>query len=522
MPEITRFGPGKDSNNTGGDGVTWFDIDIGNDADRQWLMAWQEISEQTRTALLEPVRFSHYIQVPDGMLLSIRTLRPGLTEDLTDLDDLKLLIGPTRAITVRSGTVAVVDELRQNLSSDRSLVTAMDLLGFMVSAMTNRIEPVISDLTQDIDDVEDALLDGGSAPHPQTLSEFRRRIFRTRRQVNSTQQVLAPMTTDPSLALDGDDRKTLDRASQHVTRHLNRLEEHRTRVKMLEDQVEAQRSETMTRSSFNLSIVATVFLPLTFITGLLGMNVAGIPDQHNPYGFWLVTGLSVIISMLAWFLLRRQMYDRYLDRTDMDTKKPGRLPETSLSDGVGATSAIKESRREHEKRCDPPPDNEGGYQDTSDRTTMDRHRPCSWSKIASVHVFALLLSLVLFIFHVFVIFDLSGEMVRHKAWLLAHLGPENYGKIILLGCFLLLTLAHLAEAVAWGLFLRWTRIIPSLTEGIYFTATTITTLGYGDILLKYPWRHLGTFIAITGVLMFGCSTAFLFVVLQDVWVHHLF
>ena len=522
MPEITRLGPGKASNNTGGDGVTWFDIDIADDADRQWLMAWQEISEQTRTALLEPVRFSHYKQVPDGTLLSIRTLRPGPTEDLTDLADLKLLIGPIRAITVRSGTVAVVDELRQNLSSDRSLVTAMDLLGFMVSGMTNRMEPVISDLTQDIDDVEDALLDGGSVPHPQTLSEFRRRIFRTRRQVNSTQQVLAPMTTDPALSLDADDRETLVRASQHVTQHLNGLEEYRTRVQMLEDQVEAQRSETMTHSSLNLTIVATVFLPLTFITGLLGMNVAGIPDQHNPYGFWLVTGLSVIISLLAWLLLRRQVYDRYLDKAGTDKKKPGRLPETSLSDGAGLTSASKESRREHDKRCDPPPDTEGGHQDKLDGTKVDRHRPCSWSKIAGVHVFALLLALVLFAFHVFVIFDASGEVVRHKAWLLAHLGPENYGKIILLGCFLLLMLAHVAEAAAWGLFLRWTRLIPSLTEGIYFTAATITTLGYGDILLKYPWRHLGTLIAITGVLMFGCSTAYLFVILQDVWVHHFY
>ncbi len=115
MPEITRFGPGKASNNTGGNGVTWFDIDIGDDADRQWLMAWQEISEQTRTALLEPVRLSLCIQVAEGTLLSIRTLRSDPTEDLTDLADLKLLIGPTSAITVGSGTVAAVDELRQNL-----------------------------------------------------------------------------------------------------------------------------------------------------------------------------------------------------------------------------------------------------------------------------------------------------------------------------------------------------------------------------------------------------------------------
>jgi voltage-gated potassium channel Kch len=69
--------------------------------------------------------------------------------------------------------------------------------------------------------------------------------------------------------------------------------------------------------------------------------------------------------------------------------------------------------------------------------------------------------------------------------------------------------------------LRGARLLPSVTEGIYFTAASITTLGYGDVVLKYPWRHLGTLIAITGVLMFGCSTAFLFLVLQEVWKLHI-
>jgi zinc transporter len=117
--------------------------------------------------------------------------------------------------------------------------------------------------------------------------------------VNGTQQVLAPMTTDPALALDADDRETLNRASNHVARYLGSLDECRTRVQMLEDQIEAQRSDTMTRSSLNLTIVATVFLPLTFITGLLGMNVGGIPDEHNPLGFWLVTAC---LSSFPWWL----------------------------------------------------------------------------------------------------------------------------------------------------------------------------------------------------------------------------
>ena len=165
-------------------------------------------------------------------------------------------------------------------------------------------------------------------------------------------------------------------------------------------------------------------------------------------------------------------------------------------------------------------DNGDARQNTSDGTTMEKHLPPSRRRIGGVYGFALLLALVLFYFHVVVILDVAGEMLRYKEWMLDHLGPKHTGKVLLLGSFFALLVAHVAEAAVWGLFFRWTRLLPSLTEGVYFTAATITTLGYGDILLKYPWRHLGTLIAITGVLMFGCSTAFLFVVLQAVWEHY--
>ena len=152
-------------------------------------------------------------------------------------------------------------------------------------------------------------------------------------------------------------------------------------------------------------------------------------------------------------------------------------------------------------------------------TYLERDRLPSPSRIAAIYGFTMLLALVLFYFHVVVIFDVLTEMLHYKAWMLKHLGAKHTGKIFLLVSFFTLMLAHAAEAAVWGLFLRWTRLLPSTTEGIYFSAASITTLGYGDILLKKPWRHLGTLIAITGVLMFGCSTAFLFVILQEVWQH---
>jgi len=158
-------------------------------------------------------------------------------------------------------------------------------------------------------------------------------------------------------------------------------------------------------------------------------------------------------------------------------------------------AALKEDTRVNNNPVETLPEDGGVRQNTSNGTKIDKHLPPSRRRIGGVYGFALLLALVLFYFHVMVIFDVLGEMLRYKAWMLEHLGPKDTGKLLLLGCFFVLLWAHVAEAAVWGLFFR------------------------GDILLKYPWRHLGTLIAITGVLMFGCSTAFLFVVLQNVWQH---
>lgn len=168
---------------------------------------------------------------------------------------------------------------------------------------------------------------------------------------------------------------------------------------------------------------------------------------------------------------------------------------------------------------DASPEKGAGRESRPDADKTDEHLPPARKRIVGVYAFALLLALGLFYLHLVVIFDVIGEIIRIKPWLLEKMAAKAVGKLILLGCFFALLSVHVTQALVWGVFLRWARLLTSVTEGVYFSAVSITTLGYGDILLKYPWRHIGSLIAITGVLMFGCSTAFLFVVLQDVWTH---
>jgi voltage-gated potassium channel Kch len=142
-------------------------------------------------------------------------------------------------------------------------------------------------------------------------------------------------------------------------------------------------------------------------------------------------------------------------------------------------------------------------------------------RVILVHALALVLAVALFYVHSIVLFDVAGLLLEHRAGLEDSVGFHQAGKLIVSGCFLILFAAHIAEAMLWALFLRWRNLVSGFAEGLYFTTVTMTTLGYGDVTLPPPWRQLGPLLAIAGVLTFGCSTAFLFVVMQGVWALHL-
>ena len=83
--------------------------------------------------------------------------------------------------------------------------------------------------------------------------------------------------------------------------------------------------------------------------------------------------------------------------------------------------------------------------------------------------------------------------------------------IIIFFCILLL---HLSETAIWALFYHSRGLFRDFESALYFSMTSYTTIGYGDVLLPQHWRLLGTMEGISGLLLSGVSTAFIFAVLN--------
>ena len=139
----------------------------------------------------------------------------------------------------------------------------------------------------------------------------------------------------------------------------------------------------------------------------------------------------------------------------------------------------------------------------------------------SVYGLALALAVGLFFFHAKLLFEMGDILPAVSAPLSTDYGQSTAAKAVILGSFIILFLTHFMEAAAWGLFFWRTGLSNTFIDGVYFAAASTTGVGYGDLVLAPPWRILGPLSSINGILMFGCSTAFLFVVLHSIWMHQI-
>jgi voltage-gated potassium channel Kch len=73
---------------------------------------------------------------------------------------------------------------------------------------------------------------------------------------------------------------------------------------------------------------------------------------------------------------------------------------------------------------------------------------------------------------------------------------------------------HVFEACIWAAFYAWYKLFPDWETSIYFSVVSYATIGYGDVVLPETWRLLGAIEGITGVLLCGVSTAFLFAIIN--------
>lgn len=284
-------------------GLLWIHLDASNETALNWLEQHGGLSPLTREALLELGTRPRSVVSESGVLVIFRGVNCSPGADPEDMVAIRMFISEKRIITMRRQRVMAVQDIHESIVSGSGPTTAGEFFVALIDRITERIGEIIGDIEDRVAEVEGTIVSAETAELRPQLAELRRESISLRRYIAPQRDILARLTHEQIAWLTDADRTLLREIAERTARYVEDIDTARERALISQEELNNRLSEHMNRAMYTLSIVAAIFLPLGLLTGLLGINVGGIPGTESPWAFLIVTVFLVVLAivLVTWF-----------------------------------------------------------------------------------------------------------------------------------------------------------------------------------------------------------------------------
>lgn len=282
--------------------LVWIHLDQTDPATRPFLSEQLKLSDIVVNALTALETRPRCEAMGDGALINLRGLSLQEEPEADELVSIRIWIGRGCVVSVARYTMRALPKLCGAFTSGK-VKDPGDFVALLASLITADLDPEIAQLGDELDECE-LMLDASRAFRlRRQIAVTRARAIDFRRFVAPQRQALERLGALECDWLEPDDRLHLSESADRFARMAEELESIRERAALMHEQLTDLRGELIDTRSLWIAIVALVFLPLTFLTGLLGMNVNGIPFAHEPWAFWGVVGACAAMAagIIIWF-----------------------------------------------------------------------------------------------------------------------------------------------------------------------------------------------------------------------------
>lgn len=283
------------------EGYRWFHFDLSQPETEVWLKAHLPFS--VVEALTQAETRPRCMQMEGGLFLNLRgvNLNPGANSD--DMVSMRLWATEGLIVSARVRKIWAVDALRGKMDAGVAPVSVTMFLAELCHGLTKRIEKVSLDLVERTDELEEEVLIA-SRTAATSLATLRQSVIKLRRFVRPQNEAVADLAAGELWPLEEKCANFLRESSNRTTRIVEELDATSDRLQALQAHADMLHASTLGRNTYVLSVVAAIFLPLGFLTGLFGINVGGMPGVESAYGFWVVTVSSALLGVVLFLVFR--------------------------------------------------------------------------------------------------------------------------------------------------------------------------------------------------------------------------
>lgn len=285
-------------------GVLWIHMEYSDPYVQQWVLHESGLDEVTAEALLAEETRPRCMMSTNGLLLTLRGVNANPEADPEDMVAVRMWSDGKRVITTRRRRLQTASELSEAIIKGVGPCNAGEFVESLTDRMVERMADVVDGISDEVDELEEKVLTMESYELRPIIAELRRNAIGLRRYLAPQREAVSRLFSEKVEWLSDMDRLRLRECADRTTRFVEDLDMTRERAVVVQEELLGRLSEKMDRTMYVLSIVAAIFLPLGFLTGLLGINVGGIPGAEYTGSFVIFCLILVVMVIFQIWLFK--------------------------------------------------------------------------------------------------------------------------------------------------------------------------------------------------------------------------
>lgn len=289
-----------------GEGFVWLHLNLEDVRIHAFLKKLAVLSDAARATLTQPIDRQFIDHSGNLVRGAIVDYERGLGGPLPQTGYLRFVFGERFLISARERPLESVEATRMALSAGHLAETPLDLFETIVGRLCDELGKIIFELSAALDHIEERIVsDGSGAGERATLGVTRRSALRLAREIAGLRSPLfrlEAMLSEP----EHDELKETGARLAHRADILARdLGEVQDRARLLQDELNAIADLVTNDRLYILTVVTTLLLPATFVTGFFGMNTRNLPFADAEWGTAFAFGLCIAAALAMFFFMRR-------------------------------------------------------------------------------------------------------------------------------------------------------------------------------------------------------------------------
>ena len=290
------------------DEFLWLHFSLSNLSSEPWLRRYLTLPDSFYESLRSDIDATHLEQDADSLVARIHDVLFDFTFD-APVATTTLCVKSRVLVSAHVRPWRSIDQLRAAVAAGQVFRSPIEILARLLRDQANVLVDIVRKSKKQVGPMEEQLLAKRISVSRSELGSLRRMLVRLQRLLAPEPAAFFRLLNRPPDWISNDELQNLQQAAEKFSTAISDTTALVERVKQLQEELAALVSEQTNRTLFLLTMVTVLALPINLVAGLFGMNVGGIPLNQHQYGFFLVLGpLLVLTVFLAYWALGRRRY----------------------------------------------------------------------------------------------------------------------------------------------------------------------------------------------------------------------